>query len=108
MEVLSYPKMTTLHTISAHTAGCYCIAFDPTGKHFALGSADTLVSIWDAEESCCVRTCTRLEHPVRTLSFSHDGTYLAAGSEEKYIDIADVATGSCAHRVRQPTHLNLT
>ena len=99
VEVLEFPSMTAAHTIHAHTAGCYCIAFDPTGAHFAVGSADALVSIWDARESACVRTVPRLEWPVRTLSFSADGTYLASASEDLFIDIADVATGECAHKI---------
>ena len=39
------------------------------------------------------QTFFRLEWPVRTLSFSHDGNLLASGSEDQAIDIANVATG---------------
>lgn len=35
----------------------------------------------------------RLDWPVRALSFSHDGKMLASGSEDLYVDIADVTTG---------------
>ena len=36
-----------VHEFTAHTGGCYTIAFDPSEKktHFAIGSADSLVSI---------------------------------------------------------------
>lgn len=34
---------------------CYC------GRHFAVGSADSLVSLWDISEMLCVRTFTKLE-----------------------------------------------
>ena len=36
-----------VHEFVAHTGGCYTIAFDPSEKktHFAIGSADSLVSI---------------------------------------------------------------
>lgn len=37
-------------------------------------------------------TC-RLDWPVRTLSFSHDGKMLASASEDHFIDIAEVETG---------------
>jgi WD40 repeat protein len=40
-----------------------------------------------------MRTVTRLEWPVRTLSFSYDSQFLAAGSEDQYIDIAEVSSG---------------
>ena len=32
VEVLEYPSLQTLQTLVAHTAGCYCIAIDPTGR----------------------------------------------------------------------------
>ena len=35
----------------------------------------------------------RLEWPVRTLSFSHDGRMLASASEDLVIDIAEVDSG---------------
>ena len=35
----------------------------------------------------------RLDWPVRTISFSHDGRMLASASEDLLIDIADVETG---------------
>lgn len=35
----------------------------------------------------------RLDWPVRALSFSYDGKMLASGSEDLYVDIADVTTG---------------
>jgi len=53
----------------------------------ASGGADATVCIWDAMELVCVRTVRRLDLAVRALSFSHDGRYLASGSEEFKIDI---------------------
>jgi len=38
--------------------------------------------------------CRRLDWPVRTLSFSHDGKMLASASEDHFIDIAEVETGN--------------
>lgn len=38
--------------------------------------------------------CYRLDWPVRTLSFSHDGKMLASASEDHFIDIAEVETGN--------------
>lgn len=32
VEVLSYPSLKPLDTLTAHTAGCYCIAIDPKGR----------------------------------------------------------------------------
>lgn len=36
---------------------------------------------------------SRLDWPVRTLSFSHDGKMIASASEDLVIDIAHVETG---------------
>lgn len=93
MHILSYPELQLKYVLTAHPANCICIEFDPTGKYFATGSVDALVSLWDVHELVCVRTFSRLEWPVRTISFSYDGRMLASASEDLLIDIADVETG---------------
>ena len=49
------------------------------------------MSIWDAQEDSPIRTMSRLEWPVRTLSFSHNGRLLAAASEDHLVDICNVS-----------------
>merc|ERR1712038_541283 len=93
VHTLSYPDLKPLHVLTGHSASCICIEFDPKGNYFATGSADALVSIWDAKEMVCVRTLTRLDWPVRTLGFSYDGNLIASASEDLHIDIAEVSTG---------------
>lgn len=121
IHVLSYPDLELQHMLKAHPGTCICIEFDPTGKYFATGSADALVSLWDAEELACLvrkffnfticiyfffalyfdvftlktkqRIFSRLDWPVRTISFSHDGRLLASASEDLIIDIGDTETG---------------
>lgn len=93
IHVLSYPQLVTVHVFSAHPATCICIDFDKTGRYFAVGSADATVSIWDVQNVCCIRTVSRLEWPIRTLSFSFDGKLLASASEDLMIDISSVETG---------------
>jgi WD40 repeat protein len=48
-------------SIVAHTSSVYCVDFSPCGKFFATGSADSLSSVWDADELICIRTFDRLE-----------------------------------------------
>ncbi|XP_071946995.1 THO complex subunit 3-like [Antedon mediterranea] len=93
INILSYPELKPLTMLRAHPANCICIEFDPTGKYFATGSADALVSLWDVAELVCIRTFSRLDWPVRTISFSHNGKLLASASEDLLIDIAEVETG---------------
>ncbi|KAK8962273.1 hypothetical protein KSP40_PGU013082 [Platanthera guangdongensis] len=105
VEVLGYPSLKILHTLMAHTAGCYCIAIDPIGRalvpelYFAVGSADSLVGLWDVSEMLCVRTFTKLEWPVRTISFNHTGEFIASASEDPFIDISNVQTGRSVHQI---------
>uniref|UniRef100_A0A1I8FNM3 WD_REPEATS_REGION domain-containing protein n=1 Tax=Macrostomum lignano TaxID=282301 RepID=A0A1I8FNM3_9PLAT len=86
--------MTTgLGSVQAHPTNCICLDFDRTGRYFATGAADALVTIWSATELAPLAASGRLEWPVRTISFSHDGQLLAAGSEDHFIDISHSATG---------------
>lgn len=59
MFVASYPELKPIQSINAHPSNCICIKFDPTGKYFATGSADALVSLWNVEELVCVRCFSR-------------------------------------------------
>uniref|UniRef100_A0A7N4V5H4 Anaphase-promoting complex subunit 4-like WD40 domain-containing protein n=1 Tax=Sarcophilus harrisii TaxID=9305 RepID=A0A7N4V5H4_SARHA len=93
ITILSYPDLKPVQLLNAHTSNCICIKFDPTSKYFATGSTDSLVSLWDLNELVCVRCLSRLDWPVTSLSFSHDGKMLASASEDLFIDIAEVETG---------------
>ncbi|URE16903.1 WD domain, G-beta repeat [Musa troglodytarum] len=88
-----------LHTLMAHTAGCYCIGIDPLGRYFAVGSADSLVSLWNVSDILCIRTFTKLEWPVRTISFNYTGEYIASASEDLFVDISNVQSGRSIHQI---------
>jgi THO complex subunit 3 len=93
VHVLSYPNLEIQNVLKAHPATCICIDFDPSGRYFAVGSADALTSIWDADELACIRVLSRLDWPVRTVSFSHDSRLLASASEDHFIDISCIQSG---------------
>jgi WD40 repeat protein len=59
--IFSYPDLELQHILKAHPGTCICIEFDPTGRYFATGSADALVSLWDVDELACLRTFSRWE-----------------------------------------------
>jgi len=94
IHILSYPDLKQQHVIEAHPANCICIKFNPNGLNFAIGGADALVSIWDVNELVCIRTLSRLDWPIRTISYSYDGKMIASGSEDHFIDISHVDTGT--------------
>ncbi|KAJ3092368.1 hypothetical protein HK102_008157 [Quaeritorhiza haematococci] len=106
IKVLDYPSFKLVHTVNAHTANCYCLEFDPKGRYFATGSADAIVSLWDLEDFICVKTFGRLDWPVRTISFSYDGEFLASGSEDHLIDISHVETGENVHSIQCTAAMN--
>ncbi|XP_065890171.1 THO complex subunit 3-like [Dysidea avara] len=93
INILSYPDLKQLHVLNAHASNCICIKFHPSGKYFATGSADALVSLWDVDELVCIRTFSRLDWPIRAMSFNHDGKLIASSSEDLVVDIAHVETG---------------
>ncbi len=61
IQVFSYPTMSLLYTIYAHTSNCFCLEIDPKGRYLATGSADALVSLWDINDYVCVKTFGELE-----------------------------------------------
>ncbi|KAJ1393016.1 WD40/YVTN repeat-like-containing domain superfamily [Sesbania bispinosa] len=91
VEVLSYPSLRPLDTLMAHTAGCYCIAIDPIGRYFAVGSADSLVSLWDISEMLCVRTFTKLEAAMNSVEWNPKYNLLAYAGDDKNKYQADEA-----------------
>jgi len=106
IEVLEYPSLREIKSVQAHTANCYCLEFDPKGRYLATGSADTLVSLWEIEDLTCIRTFGNLNWPVRTISFSFDGEYLASASEDLFIDISNVETGEQVHKIECNAAMN--
>lgn len=101
IEVLEFgPKgLKALKTLPAHSGHCYCLDVDPNGGYIAVGSADTMMSVWSLTDLICVQTFARLEWQVRSVGFSFDGAYIAGASEDMYIDIADAKTGEQAYKL---------
>ncbi|KAI9794687.1 MAG: NAD-dependent histone deacetylase sir2 [Piccolia ochrophora] len=98
VKILSYPSLTLQHTLHAHTSSCFALALAPTGRHLAIGGSDALVSLWDTTEWICRHALDRMTGPVRSVGFSFDGSYLAAGSDEgSGIEIAHADTGEYVH-----------
>jgi THO complex subunit 3 len=105
IDVYRWPELTLERSLKGHTSGCYAIDFDGQGRRFAVGSADALTSVWDTREMACIATVGRLEWPVRSVSLSHDGLFVASASEDNFIDIAWVETGEQVCKV--PSGVNV-
>ena len=55
--------------------------------------------------AACIQAIDRLDWPIKTVSFSYDSRFMASGSEDSFIDIADIHTGQqvAAIDVNDPT-----
>lgn len=99
IEVLKFPTLVKVHSFKAHTGSVYTLQFDPTGRYLGTGGADASACLFDTKEFACVQTFSHLETPLRAISFSHDGQYLASTAEDEHIDISDVKTGEHVHYI---------
>ena len=111
VRILDAESWRVLGHVTGHTSNCYSIAISPPSslsshhsqRHqhqhralLAVGSADSVVSLWDLQDLICVRTLTssQTNTPIKSLSFSHDGHFLAAGSDDPHIDLYAISHSS--------------
>lgn len=93
IDIVGAKDLLTKASLTGHTSNCYCIRMNNSGDLFVVGSADSIISIWDYNELCCIRTLFRLNWPIRTLGLNYDGTIIASGSEDPFIDISMLLSG---------------
>lgn len=60
----------------------------PSNQTFVTGGNDSIIAMWDFEELLCSGTFIDNMHPVRQLSFSPCGTFLAAICNDDRIENA--------------------
>jgi THO complex subunit 3 len=92
-----------VHTIVGHTATVFCVRTDPLGRYLATASADSTTAIWSIDECFNVSMSGHLTYPARSISFSYDGEFLAAGGEDNFISITATAPMD-ATTVDSPLH----
>ncbi|KAK9458755.1 WD40-repeat-containing domain protein [Lipomyces oligophaga] len=91
-----------IYSLAAHCASISCLAIDPRGKYLALGSSDSLVSIWDLSELTCKKTLAKSAHPVKSVAFSWDGAYLAVSADGNApIDIIHLDSGDVVYSIQR-------
>ncbi|KAL3312008.1 THO complex subunit 3 [Cichlidogyrus casuarinus] len=89
-------------SLQTSTVNAICLSFSKNGEYFAVGSNDSLVTIWDTKDFVCTRTIGRLEWPVRCIGFCSNSKLIASAGEDHFIDIACVETGKQVHRINNP------
>lgn len=88
------------------SATSYSLARSLNGS-VAIGSADATISLFEGNNLKQPVSCiSRSEWPIRHLSYSYDGLFLAAGSEDKFIDISHSPDGGLVYRLAASNAVN--
>lgn len=98
------PGASREYKMKGHTGSCLSVELSPNARYLATGGTDSLVCLYDTDEWLCRRTLTDLIGPVKCMSFTHDGFYLATGSDVEVekgqpvgIDVFHVESGEKVH-----------
>eukprot|EP00898_Chlorokybus_atmophyticus_P002357 jgi/Chlat1/3121/Chrsp21S03352 len=105
--ILRSPSLEIVRVIFL-PSGNYSISVDHTGKRAATGGADAMVHVWDMSEMVCIKTRPfgHFEYPIRSVKYSHDARYIAAGGEDRCVDIADAETLESVHLIPSKQVIN--
>ncbi|KAL2122555.1 hypothetical protein VTJ04DRAFT_3010 [Mycothermus thermophilus] len=112
IRILSYPDLEPVFHVNhavkegesnefvlkGHTAACLTAEMSPTGRYVATGGADSIIALFDTKDWICQRTVSRMVGPVKSISFSFDGTYLVGGcGEGTGLEVTHTETGEHVH-----------
>ncbi|KAL3427793.1 WD domain-containing protein [Phlyctema vagabunda] len=111
IRILSYPGFEPIFTqrydpteafgLNGHTSSCLSVEMQPTARFLATGGSDSIIALWDTTDWICARTLIDMVGPVRSISFSFDGSYIVGGSDEGGgLEIAHTETGEYVHSVK--------
>ncbi|CAG8950542.1 hypothetical protein HYFRA_00002749 [Hymenoscyphus fraxineus] len=111
VKVLSYPDFnpvfTTIYdptipfTLNGHTSSCLSVEMQPSGRYLATGGSDSIIALWDTTDWHCQRTLIDMVGPVRSMSFTFDGSYVVGGSDEGAgLEIAHTESGDYPHSIK--------
>ncbi|SPN97813.1 related to AAC-rich mRNA clone AAC3 protein [Cephalotrichum gorgonifer] len=109
-RILSYPdfepvlfhdyggQARTEFKLHGHTSSCLTAELQPTGRYLATGGSDSVIALWDTTDWICQRTITAMVGPVRSMSFTFDGSFIVGGSDEGAgLEICHTETGELVH-----------
>ncbi|CAD6446585.1 51319b20-4d52-458a-bfc4-64a41ed8ab0c [Sclerotinia trifoliorum] len=111
IKILSYPDFKPVFnmtfeasqpfTLNGHTSSCLSVEMQPTARFLASGGSDSIIALWDTTDWICQRTLIDMIGPVRSISFSFDGSYIVGGSDEGTgLEITHTETGEHVYTVK--------
>ncbi|KAF5339115.1 hypothetical protein D9611_011179 [Ephemerocybe angulata] len=97
------PQATVSGTPAFHTQEITVIKFFPNGRHFASGSRDGTIHVWDTITGQPASDPLGGLGEVRCLAISHDGKYIASRSvNDNAIRVRNIQTGRTVFEPRIP------
>ncbi|PQE25869.1 WD domain-containing protein [Rutstroemia sp. NJR-2017a BBW] len=111
IKILSYPDFKPVFnlsydpansfTLNGHTSSCLSVEVQPTARFLASGGSDSIIALWDTTDWICQRTLIDMVGPIRSISFSFDGSYIVGGSDEgSGLEISHTETGEHVYTVK--------
>lgn len=104
MDSNSSGKLKPIYSIKGHAGSCCCLDFAQNGRTMAVGSFDSIVSIWDLNELICTQSIMDFQNKIYSVSFSYDSKYITCGTAGKGpLPLFKVESGECIGQFECPT-----
>ncbi len=91
---LTHPGGALAGILKSSGGAIYALALSPDGRHFASGSEDWTVRLWDLQLGVVIRVFEGHTGTVRAAAFTADGQSLVSASEDRKLIVWDVGSGN--------------
>lgn len=99
LELVAIPGPQLPRTVRYTYGREHCIAFSPDGSSIVWQGADLRLRLWDPRTGRPKQVFADYDGSVLSVAFSKNGQLLAAGCDDFYVRIWEVATGNILHKL---------